>query len=921
MSLLPFDTVLSQIDIQSVLQTTQKLTDTERPQCFRNYRASSLLAESLLREAGLSNVERIVLPADGKTTYLDRTSPMAWDAISATLTIKQSPVAFSDPVIASYQRHPFHLMKGSPATPPEGITTRLMTEDQAFSGADVQGAMVLLDPTVFAAPSTLRALTDLGALGFVSDYLVGRYDTPDAIPWVTTHTGGINWHIQAQDPPRIGFAVSPRIGDQLRNALRKGPITIHVHSDTRLYEGEIDIVTATVPGQYPSEVWILAHLYEPLPDDNSGGVAGAIEIAKTIKRLIASGAIPQPRFTLRLVFAMEMYGYAAYAHLRGVPLRDRVLGAMNLDAMPVLTSSILMLAPPSTPFFGDLMLLNLVDQYADSPTPRPLKINLQKTPHYADDLFLNDPMSDLPSAWLLGAYKWWHNSQQALSDMKPDILACHLAFHATWAARVMTLGDAQEKPVLDAALQTAQSHLHAEAKRIADLLSQNDDHSLHAARNITTWMQWRLARESARIQDFSRIWPHADFTPYLSKLTQLSGSLTADLLAKAPATQTTPKSDFIRDAWAASIIPTRIFPCSAHDQAKVPFNQRIELPEHGIYGPFATVVAAFDGKRTLKQAFDYAQWVHSQTFSSGTLKKYISAIEHLARHGYFSLTHTQAVTKSDFLTALRTVGIQPGDLILAHTSLSAFGHIENGPDTVIDALLEAVGPTGTLLLPTFTQSAVYCDGDWYVTKTFRPFDRSSPRTWTGKINSVFLQRPGVLRSAHPTHSVAGRGPLAAACLNDHLETDSPTGIKSPFGKLLSHHGKMLWLGADLASTTFLHLLEDQANLPYLKPALCKVCRPNNTIDDITVPKWLPGHREFYRSHGETTAIYRAMLAQGLTIRSTTLNSGQGQFPAQGQIHAIDAAQMHALGTKAVQQDPKILLCDSPTCLFCHKYRS
>ncbi len=917
MPLLPFSTVLSQIDIQSVLQTTQKLTDTERTQTFRNYRASALLAEKLLHDAGLSNVQRIVLPADGKTTYLDRTSPLAWDATRATLTIQQSSLPFADPVIASYERHPFHLMKGSVSTPPEGILTRLITEDQALSGADVQGAMVLLDPSVFAAPSTLRALTDLGALGFVSDYLVGRYDTPDAIPWVTTHTGGLNWHIQAQDPPRIGFAVSPKTGDHLRNALRKGPITVHVYSDARLYEGEIDIVTATLPGDESNELWILAHLYEPLPDDNSGGVAGALEIAKAIKRLIASNTISKPRFTLRLIFAMEMYGYAAYAHFRGVPLRDRILGAINLDAMPVLPSDTVMLAPPSTPFFGDSLLLDLLQEYT-SVLPKPLAIHIQQTPHYADDLFLNDPMSDLPSVWLLGGYKWWHNSQQALSDMHPDVFAHHLALHATWATRIITLSDEDQSPVLAAALKTAQSHLQAESTRIADLLSKNDDQSHHAARNIDTWMAWRLTRESARIQDFSRIWPTADFSSHLTALKSLTDTLTATLHTKAPHPRhlPTPTPQPIRDTWAASIIPARLFPCSAHDQSLVPFHDRIELPEHAVYGPFATIIASIDGKRTLKQIFEYTEWVHAKPLSASTLKKYISAIEHLAQHGYLSLTHTHSVTKADFLHALSAVGIQPGDLLLAHTSLSAFGHIQGGPDTVIDALLEALGPAGTLLLPTFTQSAVYSDGDWYASTSFRPFDIASPRTWTGLIPSTFMQRPGVLRSAHPTHSVAGLGPLAPACLNDHLETDSPTGLKSPFGKLLAHKGKMLWLGADLASSTFLHLLEDQANLPYLKPALCKVRRPNGAIDDITVPNWLPGHRDFYRAQGETTAIYRAMLAQGLTIQSAPVPNAL----SSGQAHVIDAAQMHALGTNALKQNPHIMLCESPTCLFCKTHR-
>src|SRR5690349_11956156 len=180
-NLISFSNVLAQVDMAWVMENTERLWQTERGQCFRHYRQAALLAEKLLRESGVERVERIVVPADGKTTYLDRTMPMAWDATRGTLTVKQSRVPFDDPVIASYGRHPFHLAKGSVSTPPEGITTRLITEQQMFTGEDARGAMVLLEPDAFPQPATIRALGEFGALGFVSDYLVGRYETPDAL--------------------------------------------------------------------------------------------------------------------------------------------------------------------------------------------------------------------------------------------------------------------------------------------------------------------------------------------------------------------------------------------------------------------------------------------------------------------------------------------------------------------------------------------------------------------------------------------------------------------------------------------------------------------------------------------------------------------------------------------------------------------
>ena len=254
-----------------------------------------------------------------------------------------------------------------------------------------------------------------------------------------------------------------------------------------------------------------------------------------------------------------------------------------------------------------------------------------------------------------------------------------------------------------------------------------------------------------------------------------------------------------------------------------------------------------------------------------------------------------------------------GDLVLVHSSLSPFGHIENGADAVIDAFLEVLGPQGTLLMPTFTSSMVYMDGGYTLNRRYRPFDIRSPHVWVGTIPSVFLQRPGVQRSIHPTHSVAGTGPLAEACLREHREDDPPTGRRSPFGKLLDHKGKMIWFGSGLACTAFFHFLEDEMNLPYLRSALCRVKRDDGRIESVWMPKHLPGHREFYRNPGEETNMYRRLIQNGLVIRKTTLGYGA--------IQAIHAGSMYALGIKALRDDPHILLCENPECLFCRKHRS
>ncbi len=162
------------------------------------------------------------------------------------------------------------------------------------------------------------------------------------------------------------------------------------------------------------------------------------------------------------------------------------------------------------------------------------------------------------------------------------------------------------------------------------------------------------------------------------------------------------------------------------------------------------------------------------------------------------------MTGERLVTGLTQIGVQKGDTLLVHSSLTSVGHVEGGPDTVIEALLEAVGPQGTILMPAYPVV-----GDWMTYLNSDPlFDpRTSPSTM-GKITDVFWRRPGVLRSLHPTHSVAAYGPRAEYLVRDHEKSQSPCGHTSPFRKLVELDGCILHLGSPFCNTTSLHAVED-----------------------------------------------------------------------------------------------------------------
>jgi aminoglycoside 3-N-acetyltransferase len=170
------------------------------------------------------------------------------------------------------------------------------------------------------------------------------------------------------------------------------------------------------------------------------------------------------------------------------------------------------------------------------------------------------------------------------------------------------------------------------------------------------------------------------------------------------------------------------------------------------------------------------------------------------------------LTRDRLVGELRALGVGPGDTLLVHTSMRKLGPLADGPDTAIDALWEAIQPGGTLVMPTFTVSGLMYD---YV-RSNPSFDTDTTPSHVGKITEMFRLRPGVLRSTHPTHSMAALGPNARRIATGHETCPTSFGPGSPFCHLIDLRGKILCLGVSIAYYTSYHAFED-LNPDYPEP--------------------------------------------------------------------------------------------------------
>ncbi|MEU9355876.1 AAC(3) family N-acetyltransferase [Streptomyces griseoloalbus] len=175
------------------------------------------------------------------------------------------------------------------------------------------------------------------------------------------------------------------------------------------------------------------------------------------------------------------------------------------------------------------------------------------------------------------------------------------------------------------------------------------------------------------------------------------------------------------------------------------------------------------------------------------------------------------VTRDTLTAQLRDLGVRPGESLLVHSSLSSLGWVNGGPVTVVRALLDALGPDGTLVVP--TQSGDLSDPalwqappvpeEWWETirATMPAYDPlTTPSRGVGVIPEAVRSWPGALRSAHPQTSFAAVGARAAEIVTGHA-TDCRLGEHSPLAKLERLGARVLLLGAGYDSCTGFHLAE------------------------------------------------------------------------------------------------------------------
>lgn len=204
-------------------------------------------------------------------------------------------------------------------------------------------------------------------------------------------------------------------------------------------------------------------------------------------------------------------------------------------------------------------------------------------------------------------------------------------------------------------------------------------------------------------------------------------------------------------------------------------------------------------------------------------------------------------TKEDLKQHLKEMGFTGTESIMVHSSMKSIGIVEGGADTVVDTFMEYFRE-GLFMTPTHTWKQMSAE--------YPVFNPAIEPACVGIIPNIFMKREGVVRSLHPTHSIAAYGKDAAEYVKGEENVTTPCAVGGCWERLRERNAKILLIGVTHARNTFIHAIEEVYDVPERlteEPVAFKIVMPDGSIKDVAV------HRHYNRLKAHISEEFDKML--------------------------------------------------------------
>lgn len=537
------------------------LSNHHRIQASPGYREAAEYCAQHLQASGLQ-AEIVSYQASPQVYFGNSRSFREWRCLEGELHLVEPYTKR----LARYSEMELSIIQRSTSTPPEGVTTELVlvenaTEEAGYAGLDVRGKIVLARGPQQRIHEL--AVEKFGALGILTDNMTAfpplrtREDLVDAVQYTSYW-----WYDETVTS--FGFAVSPRVGEELRSLCQKGPVHVHAHVEAELLEGGIENVEAFIPGETEEEVLLVSHLCHPKPggNDNASGPSALLETARTLQRLISEGRIATPRRGIRFLLMPEFTGTHAYINHRQERL-SKTVAALNLDmvgADPTKSGGPMTVVKSSRalPSFTAELAHGIWELASEDCRDHNRTFGYSLTNHYltpfspgSDHYILADPTVGIPCPMMITwPDKFYHTSFDTVENLSPQMMGRVAATAATylyWVANaeledllaLMSRMTAQFAPELELQVRSVREGL-IEADLAMERLAWLKDckiadlNSLQRLVRTEELAQW-LGEVAKKVRLVEVVYEH--YASELEGLSRTSSSMLVEVAATATETE------------------------------------------------------------------------------------------------------------------------------------------------------------------------------------------------------------------------------------------------------------------------------------------------------------------------------------------------------------------------------------------------
>lgn len=492
-------------------------------------RAAEMVYETLL--AWGLEAQLLSYPANESTHFWGMRMFQEWNGVAGTLRL----VAPADKActLANYRDVCLSLISRS--APFEGEVEVVVPGNKGekpedYEGLDVAGKVVVTSGRVMRVHEL--AVEERGAVGIIFDGMrtlepvCPEWALADAIQytsfwwWNTTRKG-------------FGFALTPRQGHWLRRLVKEAPadepVRVHAWVVSRLYDGTIENVTATIPGALDDEILLVSHLCHPTPcaNDNASGAAATLEVARALHTLIEAGELPRPRRTLRFLWVPEMTGTYAYlaSHADQASL-SRMVAGLNLDMVgedqEQCGSVMLIDSPPeATPSFTVDLLERIREELFDECKTFsrrggfPLfRYGTVPFSGGSDHYIFSDPTVGVPMPMLIQwPDRFYHTTADTIDKVSPETLAKSCLLAGTYAYWLASAGPRQVEWLAHEMMARFKQRIVAELQSAltARITEDGKANSHYAGPPWRRRLDYWIERQRAAFESLRRL--QADFDP------------------------------------------------------------------------------------------------------------------------------------------------------------------------------------------------------------------------------------------------------------------------------------------------------------------------------------------------------------------------------------------------------------------------